>query len=561
MPWVADETTELERETIDNLIYLSLVDTALLKSALELSWVQDEITEAESVGIERLYGLSYADVSLATKAIALDWVQDGITEIESDVIKYLDWTAFHDAEAVASIVAMPFLESLEEDDLLAIRGIYELASDEDDDLLEAMLEHPTVADGITDAHTTLVTAASTLGGPEEIERMLTPGYATIETVPSSTMLTPQLKISIARTGSQSQPWTAAGISEAVEFIENIMQVPLPTSHVIVVLNDKAFNANYGGTNFGFAFSLHPEGELPRGSSDGHYFQSGIVHETAHYYWRASADWIDEGIANIFEYMYGIESGIGSGLLEKPRRENCEAHDLEMLTERDPEQEDVDQFRCNYYLGQSLFLELLENLETNEFNERLRELYRLSLKAKDAGNAPGIAEVRQAFHGQSEIVEKHWSGKLNAPENRPFDEGIYRVSHDLIQWNQYPTYHGDSVMFSGTLLNGAVLSLRTLTEGKENGVTQNFDLYPSDGYEFAGWILPHPRTWNRLYPGTSTATEYRLEGNTFTVKFPFNSALGDPSEYVVNVWGFRDESRVPFIGETIDLLGYARIRVE
>ena len=140
----------------------------------------------------------------------------------------------------------------------------------------------------------------------------------------------------------------------------------------------------------------------------------------------------------FEYMYGVETGVSPGLLEKPQREDCEAHDLEMLTEQDPEQEDFERFHCNYYLGQSLFLELLESLGVEVFNERLRELYRLSLAAKDTGDTPGIAQVRQAFHDQADVVEKHWSGKLNAPENRPFDEGRYLTNHDLIQWEQYPT---------------------------------------------------------------------------------------------------------------------------
>ena len=108
-------------------------------------------------------------------------------------------------------------------------------------------------------------------------------------------------------------------------------------------------------------------------------------------------------------------------LQKPQRNNCEAHDLEMLTEWNPGTESKDEFICNYFLGQMLFQELLENLGTEEFRQRLRELYRLSLAAKDTGQTPSIAEVRQAFHDQADIVEKHWSGKLNAPENRPFDD--------------------------------------------------------------------------------------------------------------------------------------------
>ena len=48
---------------------------------------------------------------------------------------------------------------------------------------------------------------------------------------------------------------------------------------------------------------------------------------------------------------------------------------------------------------------------------------------------------------------------------------------------------------------------------------------------------------------------------FTVKFRVRQGLGSPSDYVVIVWGFQDESREPFIYDKIDILGYARIRVE
>ena len=342
-----------------------------------------------------------------------------------------------------------------------------------------------------------------------------------------------------------------------------MQLPLPVSHVIVVLNDKTGSKGYGGANHDYAFSYNPEREQPLDTYGGYTFQSGIVHEIAHYYWRVDPDWIDEGVANTFEYLHGVESGVSQGLLERAHRENCEAHDLEMLTKWNPGVEDFDRFHCNYFLGQMLFHELLETLGAEGFNERLRELYRLSLEVKDAGDTPGIADVKQAFHDQSEIVENHWSGKLNAPENRPIDEGIYRRNHGLVQWDQYPTYNGDSVSFTGTLLGDAVLSKETIHEARKGGY-QNFLLYNADESGYVGTILPplnDGQSWTLDDPGDTTAIEYNLEERTFKVRFRLRRGLGSPSDYVVSVSGFQDENRVPFIGEKIDRLGYARIRVE
>ncbi len=596
--WAQDGLSETERETIDQLLYIGAGNIANLKAVLGLTWVQDGISETEKDAVVKLYGVAYSNSDAAAALIAMPWFQDsitetekdavrglsgiagknsdaaaaliampwfqdGITETEKDAVRGLSGIAYSNSDDAAALIAMPFLDTIEADDVLAIRGMRSLAND---GLLSALIDHPTLRNGITDAQTTLVAAAGTLRDAEEIRRMLNPGYATIETLSSETERTPNLKISIVRTGTQPQRWTAEGVRDAVEFAERTMQLPLPVSHIIVVLNDKAFTENYGGANSGFAFSLNPEGEQAQSPDGRRQFQSGLVHETAHYLWRGHADWIDEGVSDTFEYMYGVETSVSPGLLERPRREDCEAHDLEMLTEWDPEQEELDRFYCNYYLGQLLFLELLENLGSDEFKERLQELYRLSLAAKEADRTPGIAEVRQAFEGQSAIIEKHWSSKLNAPENRPFDEMAGMTSHDLIQWTPYPTYDGRSVTFSGTLLGDAVLMSETIKQAREFNRLPNFTLTPAAEYEFTGTILPpfnDDSYWNLDDPGDTVATEYRLEGRAFTVKFPFPKALANPSDYVVIVWGFQDETKTAFISDEgrPDILGYARIRTE
>ena len=112
-------------------------------------------------------------------------------------------------------------------------------------------------------------------------------------------------------------------------------------------------------------------------------------------------------------MHGVEIGMSPGLLETPSRKQCEAHDLEMLTEEVPSTQDP-QYSCNYFLGQSLFLDLLENQGVEDFNQGLRELYRLSLAEAETGGEAGIGAVRQAFPEHAGIVNKHWSGEAERP---------------------------------------------------------------------------------------------------------------------------------------------------
>ena len=521
LPWVRDGLSDAEQGTIDQLLYMGATDIANLEAVLELPWVRDAITENEHETIHRLRALNYRE-----------------------------------AKVTALVITMPFLASPETGDALAIQGMNKLASK---GLLPALVSHPTFQDGITDDETTLITATATLKDAEEIKRLLDPGYASVEAVAGGTRMTPNLRISIIRTATQSRPGTTDAVRDAVEFVERSMRLPLPVDHVIVVLNEKAVLESFAGTNYGFAIGYLPKYEQRQGTFEWRSLQEGFVHEVAHYYWTGNEDWIDEGMADIIEYQYGVESGSSRGQL-KNRRKGCDAHDLAMLSEWDPPDSSA-QFRCNYYLGLMLFQALLESMGAEAFSTKIGELYRLSLTVPDAGGALGVDAVRRVFNRQSDVVGLHWTGAVNAPENRPFDEGKERTSHDLVQWDQYPTYDGRSVSFRGTLLDGAILSKATIHQARGGGY-QNFVMGQADGNEYVGTILPPlfgGSNWILDDPGDSVATTYRLDGREFDIQFLFPKALGGPSDYVVLVWGFQNDSRTPNIGEKVDLLGYARIR--
>ena len=537
--------------------WLAQVHPSLFRQIQGLPWVEDGLSEAERDAIDQLLYLGASDIHSLEATLGLPWVQDAISDVEYDVVYWIRAIAFSAGSVATEIVDMPFLRVPDSTDVLALRGIHDLAADKD--RLAALVGHAAFLDGITQDEATLVAAAATLSQDEEISRLLDPGYASIEAVSGTTDLTSHLRLSIVRTGSEPQPWTAAALADAVDFAGRVLQLPLPVDHVIIVLNDKAVIANFDGTNHGFAIGFLPRYEQSQDTFERRKFQAGIVHEVAHYYWSGNEDWIDEGLARTIEYMDGVEKGLSAGQL-KTQRGGCEAHDLEMLSEWDPAKSDP-QFLCNYYLGTLLFLELRESLGGAEFSEKLRELYGLSLTEQEDGRTPDIAAVRQVFGDQASIVDKHWSGALNAPENRPFDEGLNRTSHDLIQWDQYPTYDGHSVSFSGTLLDDAVLS-ETIHEAGEGGGYANFTLNPADEHSFSGTIfvpLEDGRRWTLDDPGDTVATVYRLNERAFTVKFPYPQALGSPSDYIVIAWGYTDESRTPSIGDAVDIIGYARIR--
>ena len=345
-PWVQDGPSQLETATIDELLYLAADDIDSLRTVLGLPWVQDGILETEYEAIDRLGLLGYHDTANLTSVLRLPWVQDAISETEYDIIHWLASLGYDDEKAVAAVIPMPFLESPDNGDALAIEGISTLAYK---GLTESLMDHLTFQEGITDAQTTLVAAMGTVRDAEEIGRLLDPGYATVETLSSGTDLTPGLKVSVVRTGTQSRPGTVETVKDAVAFVEQVMGLPLPVDHVIVLLNDKAVASDYAGINYGFAVGYLPEYEQRQGTDEWRSLQAGLVHEVAHYFWRGNVGWIDEGAANTVEYMHGLESGLSRGQL-KPHRKDCEAHDLAMLTEWDPDTSSR-RYLCNYFLGQ------------------------------------------------------------------------------------------------------------------------------------------------------------------------------------------------------------------
>ena len=560
LSWVQDGLSDLERSSIDELLYMAAEDVANLGAVLDLGWVEDGISEWEYKTLDTLGHLDTPYPGNLHAALNVAWVQDGVSETEQDIIDELGNLEFDAPDMIIELLSMPFLRSPDSTDSLAIGGMEKLA---DRGRIDALTGQAIFQDGITDDETTLVAAVGALADSDEIRRVLEPGVAAIETVALGTTLTPHLRISIVRTESQSRPGTVESVRDGVEFVENAVGVPLPVDHVIIILSDKAVTREYSGTNFGFAFSYKPEYEAAQGTREWRRLQTGFVHETAHYFWSGNEDWIDEGLANFVEYQFGLSMGLSHGQ-QQVRREGCEAHDLEMVSEWDPDFSDVDRYHCAYYLGQPLFQDLHATIGTATFTERLREFYLLSVAAQELDLTPGIAEVRQVFSEQAAIVDRHWSGKLNAPENLPFDEGLDRVSHDLVEWDEYPTFDEGYVSLSGRLLGNSILNHDVGTDGF--GKLQNFSLRRADSRQPFGNILsplPSGRTWNLTESDSVVASTYVLDHATgdFSVTFQFDGNVeGNPMDYVVLVYGFQDNSRTATIGQSADLLAYARIRV-
>ena len=140
-------------DALEWLSWLAYDSESIATGLIAMAWLQDGITDVESDTISYIYWLNDEDDEngLAVMEAVLDfpWIQDDITATEAEFIVSFEYFDHYNEKDAAAVLTMPFLKSLELDDVLAIRGIEELASNEDGDLLQALLGHPTLSSGIT----------------------------------------------------------------------------------------------------------------------------------------------------------------------------------------------------------------------------------------------------------------------------------------------------------------------------------------------------------------------------------------------------------------------------
>lgn len=362
--------------------------------------------------------------SLANAILDLAWVADGLTKFEARAVdRLVNMAAFvgdEDADAAARIIAMPFLTSLEPPDEMAVEALTDLAAFSPADFADAM-SRPALADGVTDSEAPIV---ATLRGvyrtaPNLVDVLLDPSRVYVERKTARLPLSGEVVIVIVRTKPGAQR-SVTLVENAVRMTENLMARPLPVNYV-GVLFEESVASSFAGTNFGTHIAIRPKYDVDDGSHEADFAPRNIAHEVAHYYWSGSADWVDEGMANLMEAAF--ENGrTGEPML--PARPPCGyvsniAH-LEALRPSDA----ALAFGCNYSQGERLFLDLRRTLGETAFWNGARSLYDMSLvdapNDRRDGTFLNISHVRMAFGGESE-------GEAATVISRWYDGG---AAHDM-----------------------------------------------------------------------------------------------------------------------------------
>ena len=493
--WVQDGIDAVEVEAIENLSYIVIRDAGVASSIVSLGWVQEDIDTVEVKAIENLSSIANSDAGVASSVVSLSWVQDGIDTVEVKAIENLSHIAIRDAAAALRIVGMPFVDTIEPPDISAIESLGQLAASTPETLVR-VISHAALRDGISDDLAQVVATLHGVAGtnPGLIDVLLDPSKVIMERRAITLPLAGDVVLAIIRTA----PGAARSmdlLEHSVRSAEELMGAPLPTRYV-GLLYENAVPGSAAGANFGTHIAIRPEFDVDDGS---HYAVSAghsNAHEVAHYYWSGNEDWVDEGAADFMaSVIEGVRTGSPIGVTNPPCDHAGSIADLESLGIA---QADVE-FRCNYSLGERLFVDLHRTLGEERFQQGFRSLYLASEAEDDAdnlrGTSVGIEHVREAFHSddgaETPVIARWYDGSepydLSRLDTTPVDSSLSSINGRIDEAYVSMKTDGPGVSaFSSQDVAGWVYFTLKYSYGVSGGqreVPLEIVEYYEDGFEF------------------------------------------------------------------------------
>ena len=407
-PWVGDDITASETTAILRLRWTAKYSPEIGQDILRKPWIQDDVTSAEATLIEYLYWSGRNIPELAGEILGESWVLDEISSDEATVIQNLYWIARPEdetfqqqvVEAAIGILDMPFLESVESADALAMKSLQRLENNNTTDFL-GIMSHPTISDGISDEEAKIVVL---LGGtytyrPESVDFLLRGTGVYLEERVIELPHSGEVLLTIIRIRDQITP-SMDFLEHSVRTIDEFMGEPLPTNYIAYFFDD-AVLADAGGQHFG----THITSKLIYDVENGHSWKhtpSHIAHEVGHYYFTGSnRRWIDEGAADLLSSVSEYARiGTPVDVTSNPCASAKTISEIERLAYGGESIEDWKAYRCNYPLGERLFVDLYDSLGEETFRQGFRNLYLKSLRddATDdcEGTDLGICHLVAAF---------------------------------------------------------------------------------------------------------------------------------------------------------------------
>lgn len=393
--------------------YLEETNREAAESIRSLFWVADGVTDAEKYATEILLLFAIDGESLFWSLTDTPWLESGNTQQLDKALESLAILSELDLEVAEDVLLMPFLDTLEPLDLVALESLSRLSDDED--AFWQVIDHPVVSDGIDDEEAKIV---ALLGGvnennPDLVATLLDFSLITMEQRVIDLPLAGPVTLAIIRTG----PGAARSmdiLEDSVRNIEDFMGEPFPQRYVALLFESLSEDFT-DGTNDGTYMAIRADYDTNEVSDELDSTPGMIIaHEVAHYYWFNGRSWLVEGAAEFTAAM--------SEAVRVDRQPDLTAFPPCSFVSTISELEDEDYGpeapinECNYSLGSRLFLDLYFNLDDTDFWESFSDLYLIAKAAPIEEDNPdkgtGIEELRDAFEENAdrdtvEVVTARW----------------------------------------------------------------------------------------------------------------------------------------------------------
>ncbi len=408
-----------ELEAGETLIAAALRYPAAFNALMQTPWVQDDITHDEAEVIYRLHAL----------------IRDADTSLRQEVIR-----------KAVEMLSMPFLESVQSHDALAVRSLYQerYRGDRSAEFLRLMA-HPALGE-ITDdeAKVVLLLAGTSQHQPwsafQLLDTLVSGEGIYVEERTVNLRYSGQITLAIIRHLDRATPSASMeGFEHAIRTIDDFMGWPVHTNRVTLY---------FGQSTSGYHYGTHITSSPAVDDEDYGTGYRTVAHETGHLFWtsrgthwidKSTPPWMKEGAA---EFLTIIAENVRIGRPMDAKRSPCQLDNIRDLEIAKFESGTPANF-CLYSLGQRLFLDLYHSLGEGAFREGFRNLYLKRLRsAPDDGcdrHELGICHVRHAFRSVASpgaadkvngIIARWYDGTepydLSRLDHRPVDPNMASI---------------------------------------------------------------------------------------------------------------------------------------
>ena len=399
---------------LENADQLERTDAKAAHALRALPWIRDGVEEEEREAAETLIFYAATDSSLFWDLESKTWLSTEAPRDLEEILGDVDNILALDPTSARKIVAMPFLDTLEPPDLLAMESLARLVHS-DLNAFHWIMAHPNVSDGITDEEAPVVALLAGINrtNPALLETVLDDSLVTVERRDISLPLAGSVTLAVIRT-QPGATGTMDLLEHAVRISEKLIGEPFPVQYVALFFED-AVVSSYTGTNFGTHAAILSK--YDREGVDLADDQAGeiIAHEVAHFYWAGAKMWLDEGAA---EFTAAVSEYARTGRPLEPDHYPCSQAANIVALEAQESTLGNEGSVCNYALGERLFFDLYRNLGEDSFRRGFRRLYLALEERDDAGAKPaGIDEIRQVFNEEADLSTSIRSDLIDAVIDR------------------------------------------------------------------------------------------------------------------------------------------------